>query len=117
MKPRMTTRKIQLLKAARHRIATRSFNFLCTALFYAGKGDRSIASRQLRAWITRALGDQPSYEHWLMAEHKIPERLLTESIHNCAGFRILQSTDRMLASRLAWIDWMVAELEQGRNLA
>ena len=88
--------KIKLLKAARQKIKSGKHRFICAALRNVNDGEDSPECDYLITWIKEMLGSSYTLDSWLLQEHGIP----------------YSYSRKYRQTRLAWIDWMIKELEK-----
>ena len=87
----------EALRIARKRINAGEQIYIC----YALPGNN--AGRKVKKYISLAMRRLGSYSEWLNEVHSIP---LTQ----CSPF--YGDIQKLRRSRLAWIDWMIAEYEK-----
>ena len=88
--------KIELLKAARELIQSGEQRVICLALYSVGKSEGVTEYLYLRRWVEEMLGTYNTLDSWLFREHGMP----------------LNNSKKLKEPRLAWIDWMIKELEK-----
>jgi hypothetical protein len=95
--------KIRILRQARELIESGEENFVCLAIEYAAKRlERISAGAELVAWVESMLGDSGTLSGWIRSNR--PELWFSATCDE--RIRLLRVT------RLAWIDWMISELEK-----
>ena len=94
---------VVLLRTVRHSIATRKQNLICFALEraeYESKGNGQ--SYYLKQWVELMLAPSSTYGGWIRSKHP----------HLATGLTPEQFTDKAREARLAWIDWMIGEIQK-----
>ena len=93
--------KIEALERARRHIAFESEYFICLALERVSKLNLNLADAcfELRDYIERQLGRHVTLDEWMVANN-----IATKS-------EIYNDPSKIRYTRLAWIDWMIYQLE------
>jgi len=99
---------IWLLREAKKILKTENVFMVCGALYRVSEKYRDDEKLHqnwmyLNKWIYENLEGCISYSHWLRIKHPkllaVPQSILIE---------------QLLIARLAWVDWMINELEAGK---
>lgn len=79
---------------------------LCNYIREAGRevGQRVLAE-SLVLWVESMLGDDAYLEAWLRKQHGI----YTGDDFNESRVQAQETAEKIVATRLAWLDWMIAE--------
>jgi hypothetical protein len=95
--------KIRILRRARELIESEQEIFICLAIECAAKRLERISDGEgLVVWVESMLGGSGTLSDWIRRNHQE----LWESAKCDERIRLLRAT------RLAWIDWMISELEK-----
>lgn len=96
---RLTREKIEVLRMVRKLIAQRTFTFICHALTHVMQTSPKLctAAVVLKLYVRNALHPNDTLFDWANAT-------------TCMDW---QDWDGV-AARLAWIDWMINQLEEGQ---
>ena len=93
---------VALLKRARQLVKDNHHSMICFAI---GRAEREAVgngqSHYLQEWIQSMLGPYDTYSEWVRHNHpRLYEGLTYE-----------QRVEKAKQARLAWIDWMIGELQ------
>ena len=95
---------IRLLKMARLRVKSSSYEFLCFAIRGAateyGYLECWHAAAYLSDWVHKMIGDSGTLDSWLYTHHRLPS---------------LGYPDRTRKTRIAWVSWMIQQLQEEIN--
>lgn len=95
---------ILLLQAARIRLGLQRDDMICFALEASNARGTAKMIQYLVDWVDAMLDGSNSYSGW-MAEHHGDLYFYTSQ---------LERRQRLRQGRIAWLDWMVRELEAGK---
>jgi hypothetical protein len=112
MKRRLTKQDraqcIWLLREAKKILLSKNQFLICTTLYRVydeNRGDNNLYLNYLyiTGWVHKSLKGLYSYSDWI--------RVMHPKLHH-SPLRVL--VEQLYIARLAWIDWMINELEAGR---
>ena len=118
MTPAECKRCIRVLVRARQEIAQKRFAYLCTALDYIGQTMPELiySVDTCKLWIRQMLSGNISLQMWLNKHHapyaEELDRIKRIPVGPEFDKAAAERTDRLRATRLAWIDWMIRELRR-----
>lgn len=95
---------IAVLRRARYLFEKGRQVRVCFAIDEAGRQVRKKrVANHLRKWVGASLGNHSCYEDWLIRHH--PEFAASKDIKSW------DHAEKLRPGRIAWIDWMISELE------
>ena len=97
---------IKLLKSAKNKLKRYEEKYICDAI---AMSERNMQGTQvginmdfyLREWVMSGLGGYVTYGQWLT--NKYPKKVTSSTF-----------TYQVRQARIAWVEWMINELESGR---
>lgn len=102
---------IEVLRGARNLIDLDIERYVCAAIYVASDGDHvtqnpnlALTGMYLRRWVMAMLSPYETLGMWL-------ERRGTP-VHTMRDENLGMARERLRVTRLAWIDWMIQELEE-----
>lgn len=97
----------ELLRKSRHLIATKEHNAICASISYAAGTPNTPQARSLQVWIQSMLGNHSYLNSWLEENGYI----IRKRDYNELGYATPETYDKLRATRLAWLDWMIEQCE------
>lgn len=90
---------IEVLRLARETISSGRKTFICNALLDIRDESLQNAADAVKGWVIRQLDGEVAYQLWV--KRKCPHIDISEPLNPLAR-----------EGRIAWIDWMIAELQK-----
>ena len=94
--------RVKLLKAAREDIRIGRYTFICQSLGWHRTPWNTWHVDYLQEWVGQMIKPSATYGGWLMLNHRDLATGLTPE----------QFIEKAREGRLAWIDWMIQEVQK-----